>query len=84
MYEPRFSNQSKKFIKKLDEQRKEQIQKAIDTLVKNPFSLPYKKLSGFEADYRVRIGEFRISYSVYKKELIILFVKIGKRENFYD
>ncbi|MCA9486770.1 MAG: type II toxin-antitoxin system RelE/ParE family toxin [Candidatus Woesearchaeota archaeon] len=83
MYEAHFSNQAKKFIKNLDKQRQKQIQETVNSLLKDPFSLPYKKLTGFEADYRVRVGEFRISYSVYKKEVLITFVKIGKRENFY-
>ena len=83
MYEVQFSNQSRKFIKDLDDKRKLQIKKVIDTLIKDPFSLPYKKLNGMDADYRIRVGEFRISYSIEKNELLIRIIKIGNRENFY-
>lgn len=84
MYEIHFSNQSKKFIKDLDNKRKLQIKESIDKLRLDPFSIPYKKLSSNQVDYRIRVGNFRISYSVYKNELLILIIKIGKRENFYE
>lgn len=83
MYEIHFSNQSRKLIKELDEKRRIQIKKAIDLLREDPFGLPYKKLNGLEADYRIRVGEFRISYSIDKNQLIIRIIKIGNRENFY-
>lgn len=84
MYEVQFSNHSKKFISNLNSKRKNQIKKAIDNLRKDPFSYPYKKLKDFEADYRIRVGNFRITYSVHKKQLLIRIIKIGKRENFYS
>ncbi|MFW6286178.1 MAG: type II toxin-antitoxin system RelE family toxin [Nanoarchaeota archaeon] len=84
MYDIHFSNQSKKFINNLDPKRKKQIKTVVDSLRKDPFSYPYKKLSNFEADYRIRVGSFRISYSIYKEKLLIKIVKIGKRENFYN
>mgnify|MGYP002637684105 CR=1 FL=1 len=84
MYELIFSNQSKKFIRDLELKRKNQIKKVLNSLKRDPFCFPYKKLSGMDADYRIRKGSFRISYSIQKEELVIQIVKIGKRENFYD
>lgn len=58
MYELQFSKQSLKFIKELESKRKNQIKKALDLLKKDPFSQPYKKLNGTQADFRIRIGNF--------------------------
>lgn len=84
MYSIRFSNQAKKYIESLDTKRKKQIQNAIDSLRIDPFSYPYKKLHDFEADFRIRVGNLRISYCVDKKEVLISIIKVGKRENFYS
>jgi mRNA interferase RelE/StbE len=84
MYEIQFSNQAKKFIKNLDSNRKEKIKEVIDNLKKDAFAYPYKKLVNSPADFRIRVGEYRISYSFFKNKLLIRIIKIGKRENFYS
>ena len=56
----------------------------MDCLKENPYSYPYKKIKGETNLYRIRIGEYRISYEVYENENIIIILKIGKRDKFYQ
>lgn len=84
MYLIEFKKQSKKFIQKLDNKNKKILLDIIFNLSKDPYFYPYKKLEGFDNLLRVRKGNFRISYKIYKEKLILEIIKIGNRENFYN
>jgi mRNA interferase RelE/StbE len=42
-----------------------------------------KKLAGYEARYRLRVGDYRVIYDVIDAELVILFVGAGHRRQIY-
>jgi len=42
-----------------------------------------EKLSGREDLFRVRVGDYRVIYSVHDDELLVLVVKIGHRGKVY-
>lgn len=42
-----------------------------------------KKLSGFENQYRCRVGNYRILYEVNKKEIVIYIIEILPRKDAY-
>jgi len=58
------------------------IVKKISSLSKNPRPDGCKKLSADEK-YRVRVGNFRILYSIEDDILVIYVVKVGHRKNVY-
>ena len=41
------------------------------------------KLAGEEDLYRIRVGDYRIIYSIQDDQLLILVVKIGHRKDVY-
>ena len=49
----------------------------------NPLPAGYKKLKGFKNLYRIRIGTYRIIYSIEHNELIIEVLKIAHRKDAY-
>ena len=55
----------------------------IDSLSHNPRPHGSKKLSGGTDLYSIRSGDYRVVYTIIKDELIILIVKIGKRDEIY-
>lgn len=59
------------------------ISDKINTLDKNPFPSGYKKLKGSKNYYRLRVGNYRIVYSVYQDVLIIEIIRIRHRKNVY-
>jgi mRNA interferase RelE/StbE len=54
----------------------------IGSLEKNPRPSGCTKLSGQEK-YRVRLGQYRIIYSIQDKELTVWVVKVGHRRDVY-
>jgi len=72
-----------KELKNIDEQILPKLISAVENLSSNPFPSGVKKLSGAEFSYRVRVGDYRIIYSLYKKELIIEIIRVGHRKDVY-
>ncbi len=75
------SKSADSFLNKLDEETQERIREKLKLLAENPFSLPYRKVKGRQRTYRIRIGDFRVFYSVIGDEVLIL--KIDKRSRVY-
>ena len=59
------------------------IASKIDQLALNPYPKGCKKLTGSEHSYRVRIGDYRVIYTVFDDKLIIQVIKIGHRKDIY-
>ena len=85
MHEVEISPSAFKFLTSLKRTHKpiaDRIVSVIDEFKTNPFL--GKKLTGNLSDYRsVRIGEYRILYSVFEKRLLIHVVKIAHRREVY-
>lgn len=58
------------------------IVKRIQDLAIDPKPHGYEKLSGREK-YRIRQGRYRILYSIFDLELIVIVVKVGHRREIY-
>lgn len=70
---------AQKFIDKQDKVQRLRIYKAI-------YNLPngdVKKLSGNNEDYRLRVGDYRVIYTINDNELIILITKVANRGQAY-
>lgn len=75
------STEAAKFLKNLDKEDKYRIVEKLKLLENGPFSLPYKKIKGRENTYRIRVGDFRVIYSIRGYEIRVL--KIGLRKGIY-
>jgi mRNA interferase RelE/StbE len=65
---------------KKDRQR---IVAAIRSLAGDPRPAGVEKLSGRRDWYRVRVGRYRIIYSIGEAELIVVVVRVGHRREVY-
>lgn len=85
MFSIEFSNKSKKFLKKSDRQLIIRIMSRIDKLVIDPFPSDVKRvvINRKEKIFRIRVGDYRIEYSVLFKENILLIINIDKRPKAY-
>ncbi|MFO7883379.1 MAG: hypothetical protein R6U68_01030 [Desulfobacteraceae bacterium] len=54
-----------------------------DSLKKNPYHKNTIKMKGFENRHRLKEGQFRVIYSVYKKQLIVDILDAGFRQGVY-
>jgi mRNA interferase RelE/StbE len=77
-----FSDDSKKFLKKLDKHEAEIILKKINDLKEEPFRY-LKRLQG-EKLWRLRVGDYRAIVDVIISANKIIVVRIGKRCNVYN
>ena len=59
------------------------IKKAVNDLENNPRPFGYIKLSGFENTYRIRVGIYRIVYTIEDDILTVEVIKIDHRSGVY-
>lgn len=71
----------KKFIDKLPNNEKKRI---ITEIEKLPHCNDIKKLKGHADLYRLRVGNYRIIYTINDDELLIYIVNAGNRGQIYN
>jgi len=59
------------------------IKEAVNSLAHNPRPFGHKKLSGFKNLYRLRVGIYRIIYSIEDNILTVEVIKIDHRSSVY-
>ena len=78
-----FSKQSLKQLAKINEPYYSNIKATIYSLADNPRPHGYKKLSD-RTGYRVRVGNYRIIYDIFDKQLIVEIIAVGDRKDIYQ
>ena len=81
-YEVVLSQKSLKFLGNLSPKDRARIKESLLKLRGNPWSMQYKKLKGHPF-YRIRVGDYRVIYSVDESAKVVYVVRIGRRENVY-
>ena len=81
MYKIIIKKPAKKFIDKLPKNEKIRIIKAIEKL---PEGVDIKKLKGHDNVYRLRIGDYRILYTVDNGEYTVIVINAGNRGQIYQ
>ena len=82
-YRIEISRTAEKQLKKLRQEDQRRVVKAMVSLGNDPYPKGSRKLTGYDDVFRMRVGEFRILYSVSAKKLIIIILKIGRRKDVY-
>ncbi len=67
-----------KFLKKIPEEDVKRIKVKLSELV-NPYSVKASKLRGHEDTFRIRVGDYRILYTVNDQKKVVVVFKIDKR-----
>lgn len=80
MYNIIIKKPAKKFIDKLPMNEQRRIVKAIEKL---PNGDDIKKLKGYNDIYRLRVGDYRILYTINDDELLIMVLDVGNRGQIY-
>lgn len=81
MYRIIIKKKAKKFIDKLPKNERLRVARAIEHL---PNGEDIKKLKGHSDLLRLRVGEYRIIYSVDNGELIVYVIDAGNRGEIYN
>jgi len=85
MLSVKFSNRAAKLIKRLEKKDKDRINQGINKLRLRPFPQDCVRVEGYKnyRVFRVRVGNYRILYSVFTNEDLILILTIDKRSRVY-
>lgn len=83
MYDIILTNSAEKFLKRVERQDQIRIRDKLKELKENPHrGIPLTgNLSGL---WKLRVGNYRVTYQIKNQELIVLIIRIGHRKNIYD
>jgi mRNA interferase RelE/StbE len=70
-------------LRRLPHSTQKRIAQKIDALPNNPFPHGSKKLEATGNFWRIRVGDYRVIYQVYKEKLMIYVVRIKHRGDVY-
>ncbi len=85
-YRVRLHKRATKALLSLPKPLRTEFGRRIDLLAENPYrhpALDIKRLQGFDAIYRLRIGQYRLIYEIVDEELLVIVLKIGPRGDVY-
>ena len=82
-YKIEISRSAEKQLKKLPRRDQQRIVEAVLALADEPVPRGARKLAGYDDVFRIRVGRYRILYSVSSGTLVIIVLKIGHRKDVY-
>ena len=81
MYRVEFTRRARGQLTSLPKDTAARIARRIDALADDPRPRGFRKLTDVEVDlYRIRVGDYRVLYEIRDDVLIVLIVRVGKRD----
>ncbi|MGA0555450.1 type II toxin-antitoxin system RelE family toxin [Larkinella sp. VNQ87] len=84
MYRIEFTTSASRQLKKFDKVTQARLVRQISELASQPRPPGVKKLESKEDLYRIRVGDYRVIYTINDSELLVLVVRIGHRSDVYE
>jgi len=82
-YEIEISRTAETQLKKLPEEDQRRVVRAVLALAEEPHPRGSRKLSGYDDVFRIRVGRYRVLYSIFERRLVVIILKIGHRKDIY-
>jgi len=82
-YEIEWKQSAKKELRKLSNPARRRILAAVEGLRENPHPPGSRKLVGADHAYRIRVGSYRVVYTLFKSVLRLEVVRVGHRKDVY-
>ena len=83
MYRITVKRSAERELRRIDRPMIPRILVAIHNLAANPHPVGSRKLVGSEAEYRIRIGNYRVIYAVDEAEQVVDIQRIRHRKDAY-
>ena len=83
IYEVIIGRQPRKVIRKLPRNLRERIIRAAEALAADPRPRGYTRLTGHPDLYRIRVGDWRIAYTIEDDQLLVLVMTVAPRGGAY-
>ena len=84
-YRLEYASSVEKELRKIPKKDQSRIAKALDLLMQDPYGeiLQIKKLKGSDRAFRIRVGDYRILYEIYREHLLVLVIAVRARKDAY-
>ncbi|MEX1028687.1 MAG: type II toxin-antitoxin system RelE/ParE family toxin [Paenibacillaceae bacterium] len=84
-YSIEFDKDAFKYLQKLDKHTRIRITHCLQILSEDPFDseLDIRRMKGTVSEFRLRVGSYRVVYTIENDKLIIHVIKIGSRGDVY-
>lgn len=82
-YEVQISRSAERQLAKLDGDTQRRVAAAMRSLAREPRPRGCRKLIGYDDVYRIRVGRYRLLYSVSHETVVIVILKVGHRRDVY-
>lgn len=83
MYRVEFTSAAACKVRKLDRPVRARLLNAIESLATSPRPDEVKKLASTENAWRIRVGDYRIIYSIEDDVLVVTVVRVAHRREVY-
>ncbi|MBE7474776.1 MAG: type II toxin-antitoxin system mRNA interferase toxin, RelE/StbE family [Anaerolineae bacterium] len=74
---------AQKQLDSLPQDIRERVLKALVKLKDNPLPQGCVKLKGYENEYRIRVGDYRVRYEIREKEFVVVLLHCKHRRDVY-
>jgi mRNA interferase RelE/StbE len=82
-YKIEWKRSATKDLRKLPPQAVSDILEAVEQLSENPYPHSVRKLVGSEHTYRIRVGVYRVVYSIIGTTFVIEIIRVRHRKDVY-
>lgn len=82
-YRIEFTSPATKQFRDLPSKVQDRISPHIDALAANPRPHGALKIKGEDDQYRIRVGSYRVVYSIVDERLIVSIVRVADRKDVY-
>ena len=83
-YEILIKPSAQRQLKKLPRAVQGDLIALIERLAQDPRPPGHKKLKGRNSQYRVRLSDYRVIYSIEEMALVVRIIKVGHRRDVYE
>lgn len=82
-YQIQFTSAARRQLISLPRQLVARVDSAIQRLAEDPRPNGAEKLKGGQNLYRIRVGDYRVVYTIEDARLLIVVIRIGNRRDVY-
>ncbi|MBP8294215.1 MAG: type II toxin-antitoxin system RelE/ParE family toxin [Caldilineaceae bacterium] len=82
-YTLQIAKSEQKVLERLPKDLLQRIRRTVNRLADEPRPVGCKKLAGFDNYFRIRVGDWRITYAIFDDVLIVLVVEVAPRGDAY-
>ena len=83
LYKIEWKRSATKELKQLPRDAMLRILEAIEQLSQEPYPAGVRKLAGSEHAWRIRVGDYRVVYTIVESALVIEIIRVRHRKDAY-